>query len=540
MSAGEGAATYLAHALSLSALHGPGPWPSGGSPLPDERPDPEAILSDVVFDGIRTHHFGFDAQPETAAELAERISETVLHDLDPSPLGELFAEQSVLPLADDLVKELRTRRLPREKLRSVALHVVEHATRGSETKLGIVLLGICGDERDRELLLLLGSLETLTLYAVVALSNTQPDPQRAAFELAQRVEGWGRIHAVERLEGCGDPEIKAWLLREGFRNHIMNEYLAHIAATTGGLYEALLSDDVDAALLDGAADILSALAMGGPAKDMAHYDDAVPAMHRFAELADARPTLSRLDALLTLSRLLDRTGFSWPEHEPARLKSRYEAVLSQRKWHSLVSAHLVRPVGEYGFTHALSCAGRLGVPATPHALGHLEKDPYNAYVWQWLLERVSREEADLVVAHAERLLPLGDLASGPAESLGFGEHHAPDQALGVIVRGLEKHPGAGHGLLRVALSSPVISTRNAVLMALEAWPSEARPPEAGAWLTAAGSIEPDPRVRERIQRHLGLTDQGLSTVRTGVGTICDVMRPVTRIAPEGGPPCGRK
>ncbi len=540
MSAEKGSATYLAHALSLSALHGPGPWPSQGSPLPDEQPHADKFLSDVVFDGIRTHHFGFDPQPETAVELANRVSETVLQDLDPAPLGDLFACKSALPMADDLVKEIRVRRLPREKLRTVARHVVEHATRGSETKLGIVLLGTCGDERDRELLLLLGSLETLTLYAVVALRNTQSDPQRAVFELAQRVEGWGRIHAVERLKGCGDPEIKAWLLREGFRNGVMNEYLAHIAATTGGLYEALLSDDVDAALLDGAAGILSALAVGGPAEDMADYDDAVPAMHRFAELADARPTLARLDALLTLYRLLDRPGFAWPEHEPDRLKARYDAVLSQRKWHSLVSAHLVRPVGEFGFNHALSCAGRLGVPAFPHALDHLEKDPYNSYVWQWTLRHASREEAELVVAHAERLLPLKELASGPTESLGFGAQHAPDHALGSIIWGLDDHPGTGHGLLRVGLSSPLVNTRNAVLSVLESWPPAFHPPELRAWLTTAEAVEPDPQVRSRIQEHIGRIDRELSTERTGSSTICDVMRPVTRIAPEGGPPCGRK
>jgi len=32
--------TYLSHALSLAALHGPGPWPDGGGPLPDDDPAP--------------------------------------------------------------------------------------------------------------------------------------------------------------------------------------------------------------------------------------------------------------------------------------------------------------------------------------------------------------------------------------------------------------------------------------------------------------------------------------------------------------------
>ena len=74
-----------------------------------------------------------------------------------------------------------------------------------------------GDHRDRELLLLLGSLEDLTLYAAVALTRSQPDSDQALFDLARRVAGWGRIHAVGRLAGTQDPQIKAWLLRHGFR-----------------------------------------------------------------------------------------------------------------------------------------------------------------------------------------------------------------------------------------------------------------------------------------------------------------------------------
>jgi hypothetical protein len=40
------------------------------------------------------------------------------------------------------------------------------------------------------------------------------------------VAGWGRIQTVRRLAGTQDPQIKAWLLRHGFRNQIMDEYLA--------------------------------------------------------------------------------------------------------------------------------------------------------------------------------------------------------------------------------------------------------------------------------------------------------------------------
>ncbi|WP_159850129.1 hypothetical protein [Nocardia sp. CY41] len=498
------AATFVAHALSLSALHGPGPWPRDGYPLPDEQSDEasEIVLPSVVYDGVSTHHFGTGTHP--VAELADRI----LADLDdPARLLEHFADLRAVDVADDLVTELRSRSYPLEKLHRAARFVTENATRREVAKLGIVLLGTCGDERDRELLQLLGSLEEFALFAVVALMKTQPDRHRAVFELAQRLDGWGRIHAVERLKGCTDPDIKAWLLRHGFRNGVMNEYLAWISATTGGLYDALLDDHIDDALLDGAADILRALALGGPAEDMSDYDDAVPAMHRFAELLDrAEPTLGRLDAALALARLTSDTGFDWPDGEPDRLRARYASLTTQRRWRHLVTRELAThavPAGpkspgerrSHAFEVALSCAGRLGMTALPNAFARLRSDPYNAYVWQWAMHHAERTAVEQVVALAEELLPLDDLATGPTEALGLGPGYEADRALEVIVWNLREHPGAGQTLLRVALGNRVLRCRRGALVALGAWPPEVRPTRAGEWVAAAAEREIDPELR---------------------------------------------
>ncbi|MCW2885527.1 MAG: hypothetical protein JWL58_2389 [Streptosporangiaceae bacterium] len=372
-------------------------------------------MPSVVLDGVRTHHFSTDPAPAAVEEIVDLLEEIVFTPSCPGAwarLPELLAQQSAVTIADDLVKELGSRSFRGERLREVSRHLTEHGSLRNTVKLGIVVLGVCGDERDRELLLLLGTLEELTLYAVVTLMNTQPDRQRAAYELAQRVKGWGRIHAVERLRGCDDPEIKAWLLREGFRNGVMNEYLAHLAATTGDLYTALLEPNVDEALLDGAGGILAALALGGPAQDMTDYDDAVPAMHRYAELAStAGPTLSRLDHLLTVARFVSRSdeSFTWPDREPERLAARFEALLARPVWRDLVLAQLSDPVGPYGFNKALSCAGHLDMPVLPQALDHLERDPFNAYVWQWVVHHSDHETIAQVIKLATQLLPVDAL-----------------------------------------------------------------------------------------------------------------------------------
>jgi len=130
-------------------------------------------------------------------------------------LHDIAADQDPLPIADAVTSDLTVRDLPTGQLRQIGRWLAEYGTRRNAVALGILLLGLAGDHRDRDLLLLLGSLEDLSLYAAVALTRSQPDRDQALFDLARQVAGWGRIQTVRRLAGTQDPQIKAWLLRHG-------------------------------------------------------------------------------------------------------------------------------------------------------------------------------------------------------------------------------------------------------------------------------------------------------------------------------------
>ena len=482
----------MAHALSLVARYGSDPWPNDGHPLPDEpqRKNGEFVFPSVVYDGVGTHHRPVGG--DSAAELADLF---LAHLDDPAPLLDFGSGLRAVDVADDLVRELRWRDFSAEKLHGAARFVVEHATRREVAKLGIVVLGVCGDDRDRELLQLIGRLDEFSLFAVVALMNTQSDRQRAVFELARHLSGWGRIHAVERLARCVDPEIRAWLLRGGFRNGVMDEYLAHLAATTGGLYEALLQDEIDDALLDGAAGILSALASGGPAEDMRDYDDAVPAMHRFAELLEsAEGTIGRLDAALVLRQFAHEKCFDWPDGEPERLRARYAALLDRPRWRELVENTLESEPGtgtRYLIDNALSCASRLGMDVLPNAMVHLRIDSLDAYRWQWAMKNAGADRIEQVVRAAGELLPLAEVTVGPSNVVGIGPEYAADACLECVVYGLEDHPGLGSDILRQALRGRGIRCRRSAVRVLAAWPGQTWPPSARDWIAAAVGCEPD-------------------------------------------------
>ncbi|GAA4555121.1 hypothetical protein [Planotetraspora kaengkrachanensis] len=490
----------------MSRTYGPGPWPDEAHRLPDEQPrtDPGTVhIPSVVMDGIRTHHFARGNDPGGVTAMADLIEALVTADPEPDDLvrlHDLAAEHSALSVADDLVDELLRRKPPARRVHAVGRYLAERGTRREAVKIGLVLVGACGGEQDRDLLLLLGTLEELTLFAVVALMRTQPDGRRAVYGLARRVTAWGRIHAVERLKGFDDPEVKDWLLREGFRNGIMNEYLAHIAATTGDLRSALARPDVDDALLAGAGGILSGLALGGPAEDMTDYADAVPVLHRYAELAAARPPeLGRLTALLHVTAfLVSPLGEpDWPDGTRDRLRERYEALVAEPRWRELVLTHLADPDQE-NFTAGLWPATRLALPVTEQVIAYLRRDPLDSYAWMTLAEACTAEDTERMTRLAEDLLPLERLTGEPVDGLLSGPDYALDSALESVVDRLAGVPGSGLSLIGTALSARGLRSRRAALRSLARWPAEAVPEEAVDWVLAAAMAEPSEDLRQEM------------------------------------------
>lgn len=478
--------TYLAHVLALTALHGPGPWPDGGYPLPD-KDGPRRRMPGAVLDGVRTHHAGVDPDVPAAAALARLIDTLVTGPPTTAALLHLHdvsADQDPLPIAEELTALVP----PTERLRQIGRWLAEHGTRRNAVALGILLLGPAGDHRDRELLILLGSLEDLSLYAAVALARSQPDRDRALFDLARRVSGWGRVQTVRRLAGTQDPQIKAWLLRDGFRNRIMDEYLAHVAATTGGLYAALSAPPVDDELLDGAGDILTALDLGGPAEDITDYPAAPQTIERYLALvAERPPSVARVAVVLRLAKFIasDRAaGLHWTDTTRARLRGDCDRLVERPDWllavdHALDSPDLPQ------LRQAIWPARQLGIPTRTRVRAGVHAHPGDGYLWQALTDDI-----DDVLVLAHQLLPLDRLDAGLSH------------ILDLIVSRLDAHPGKGWSLIRVALAGPAIRNRNVAVRALTAWPPQTVPDHVVAALRQALEIEADAAVRDRMDQLL--------------------------------------
>lgn len=446
-----------------------------------------------ALDGVLGHHVNRSTDGERVAELAAALV-SVLVRVDAENLERFYrlaTREPLLGIVDRLTDRLRDATdIQASRVHALGTLLAREAPHREAVKLGLALIGSIETD-DTELMLALGVHDEFTLFAAVALVNQNRDQsERALFRLAQRVDGWGRIQVVERLLEAQDPEVRGWLLREGFRNSVMDEYLAYTCAMGGELHVALQGAAVDDALLSGAAGLLRALAQGGPAQDLADYPHAEVAVTSFLEhLGRSGLTLERLSAL---DALATRSELS------AALRERISAQRQSPQAETLIESSLAS--GDASRFELASCAARArGRSTFLHDRARVEAGQLQLALGQ-LLRGADSTNVDSALGAAAPHLPLLGIASGPTRELGLGpgfEHHAQ---LETIVRELGRFPGKGVAFVDAALKSPVVSNRTMAVRTLAAWGKPAWPLALSTALESASALEPSVELKRSMER----------------------------------------
>ncbi len=478
----------------------------GGERLPDETDDGGLRWVSGGLDGAFGHHGGVGDLPNHAESLHRAIG-AVLKRASSANLTKLYSlitDASALETVDALLELLIERQdLDAERLDELAVWLAREAPDREAVKFAIALLGILQGRDHRELLLMLGRHEELTLYAAVALMNNATDAEWDLFELAQQVEGWGRIQIVERLAGTEHRAIKDWMLREGYRNSVMYEYLAHICATTGELGAALRNEAVDDELLASAGDLIQALINGGPAKDIDDFEDAAAVVERY--LHHLGPEPGRLEELAVVQSILgfvsgehawqERAAKGWTHEQKDEIHERCDAIVALPHWPATIEEGLESddPVV---FFHADQAAQHLGLDTWEKHFARLEAGKDS---WCQAMRTQDPERIDRTLALALEQLPLDEIGSGPALEMGLGSEWGPHSNLDWILQELRRFPGKGWPLIRAGARSPVVRNRHMALRALSRWGKESWPLEAEAFLTSLLEVEPDEDVRREIE-----------------------------------------
>lgn len=430
-------------------------------------------------DGVLGHHASGVSKEDKAQEIAGLIAAAGRHP-DTEHLTALYAAVSAdgpLAYVGPMMRLLGQLNASVPEVHDLGRWLATTAADRGAVKVGMLILGgTVLDDADLVILRTLGAHEEFTLYASIAIRNGLPAPDRELWALAQAVDGWGRIQSVERLRHTTDPEICSWILRVGFRNTVMHEYLAHIAATTGDLAGALRRRDPDRELLTAAGDILVALVAGGPAQGIDDYTEAAVAVEAFlghmvtrAETFGDHQAVTALESyLVELQGRQLRVEGGWSAALCERLLRQCADVLSSDLWNQRVSEGL-RSGDRSVFWAAHQVASSRGIDTFDLLLRRLAVDPFgNGWfqAWQQADETRARQLVDL----AREVLPLAEIGTGARDETGLGAPFSAHRALDWTLQALRNFPGLGGDLVSVALRSPVVRNRNLALMLLKAWP----------------------------------------------------------------------
>jgi hypothetical protein len=305
------------------------------------------------------------------------------------------------------------------KVDRLAEWIAERAPDRAPVQVAMALMMFHGEEH-RALLLHLGRHEDLARFAAIGLSGTS-ERDRNLYELAKSVHGWGRIDVVELLGPTGDPEIRDWLLRDGYRNDIAYGLLAHTCANAGGLRDALMKQTVDDEMLGSAGELIVALLIGDPFEGMDAYYDGAPVVELYLGHLGPQPT--ELTQLIVVGKIL-----AYMDAHPgwsAMGRPLAEAIVKQPYWKELIAVGLADP-DPATFDRAAEAATVVGVPTWEAFFARLEKGEDR---WWAVMQTDNPAHIDRVIALAEQRMPL------------------PEGTLTVIRAELKRFPGKGLSLL---------------------------------------------------------------------------------------------
>ncbi len=234
-------------------------------PKPPSTDPTQIRWADGAMDGVSMYHMGF---PKITDNHMQIMAEAFKLLDDPAKvmqkMAELFTDTSPVVFIDAIQKYImeNTDKLELEKMvnltfRCLSSKIVEMV------KFGLIILEILSepDEQIKNVVRILGLSDEFTLFSIFNML-TWTNGNNEVFDLAQKVHGWGRIHAVARLEP-ETKEIKDWLLHEGIVNNVLAEYSALDVYEKVDIPSIMKSDISDEQFSD-IAKVLSALFMEGP------------------------------------------------------------------------------------------------------------------------------------------------------------------------------------------------------------------------------------------------------------------------------------
>lgn len=268
--------------------------------LPDdfqlERPLKENQISfgPGAIDGIIMYHSGGSANKQLLAELQE-VSTQVAAGLDldeaEARLAAVFAKRAsgqakpesrlfsnydgMLVCIDGLHKWIlaNQEQITPDTMMDFALHLLYTTRSVGAVKYALSLLELLTKSggKWRGLVRDLAACDEFTLYCVFVVRYWE-NASDELWQIAKRVDGWGRVHAVAELEP-ENQEMREWLLDYGWRNRVLPAYSALQCAVKGDFAGRLQQQELTDGQFEAATGLLAGLLDEGPVAGISRIDE---------------------------------------------------------------------------------------------------------------------------------------------------------------------------------------------------------------------------------------------------------------------------
>lgn len=477
-----------------------------------EQENDMPVFADGAMDGISIYHMAEGVIEEEDHALMVRalleaggrntVRDRRVNDFDRA--AQLFAElgrkHRAVHVRDPLKHYVESHRgdFKAGDLFEAALYFLLETSDRECVKFGLILLELFDTDHNESVkqdVRTLGLSDEFTLFSVYVM-RTWKDGNNEIFYLAQKVYGWGRVHAITHLEPRTS-NIKKWLLTEAMQNDVLDSYSALDCWKKGDAW-FVLRNHPTYEQFTGIRKILHGLLgeEGFAGFILLQNEDEV--IGCFLDTAEKMPlTLDDYQVIYEINSYYKERGIGYARH-PLDFRSK-KILLTYHCTCVVIDAVKEGKAMEL----ALGC----GIDVkryVPDLLKASVKE--HMHLCRYVMHDEAHRKETLETFR--QALPLQQMKTKPGTTLGLGEEYWKEHALEYLLQELRQYPGEGAEFVEAALQTEPVRTRNSALYVLEFWVTrEEKPlkeilPDMHALLTRLRDAEPTEHNQERIDRLL--------------------------------------
>jgi hypothetical protein len=472
----------------------------GDFSLPSLEDDENEIKwADGALDGVTMYHMSVrEISKDDRTLIADAVRAASKKDLDlADALFEMLGRHlQAITVIDDLQSYIKDnhKKLNAGNLFEYAMHLLFESSNRECVKFGLSLLELfrTDDKYDlKEAVRTIGLSDEFALFAIFVMLKWK-DGNNDIWDLAKKVHGWGRIHAIEHIEPDTD-EIRNWILMEGVHNDVMPAYSA-LTCWRKSNAEDILRNGPSREEFTAIGEILRGLLDEGPVTGISEIEDSDESIFLYLDAAGT------MELTLDDYEVIDEILGYYEEEVSEKCPNALEC---KRLLHTYHARCLILDAVKKG--KHIELAIDTDIDVKPYVFNLIESSVEKYYsMCRYVMH--DDEYRNKIMELYRHELPLEEMKTQPTKTLGLRSEFWRNRALEFMLHEMKEYPFEGTDFVEIGLQSATVRTRNTALAVLESWVSAEQEPLSESLhdmcmlLAKLREIEPEDKIRMRMDR----------------------------------------